>query len=101
MGVQNEYSFALVSATAHLEHYRRVELPAAMQVGAAQTPPSPPWGPARSFSPVLLRGGAVGRVPPVRGQGWLPRGGQGCSLGGMQAVQGGGFPTRFPPGAGW
>ncbi|XP_009068489.1 PREDICTED: LOW QUALITY PROTEIN: FCH and double SH3 domains protein 1-like, partial [Acanthisitta chloris] len=30
-GVQNEYSFALVSATAHLEHYRRVELPAAMQ----------------------------------------------------------------------
>ncbi|NWS55829.1 FCSD1 protein, partial [Chunga burmeisteri] len=31
-GVQNEYSFALVSATAHLEHYRRVELPTAMQV---------------------------------------------------------------------
>ncbi|NXH70284.1 FCSD1 protein, partial [Hydrobates tethys] len=31
-GVQNEYGFALVSATAHLEHYRRVELPAAMQV---------------------------------------------------------------------
>ncbi|XP_042646223.1 F-BAR and double SH3 domains protein 1 isoform X2 [Tyto alba] len=31
VGVQNEYSFALVSATAHLEHYRRVELPAAMQ----------------------------------------------------------------------
>ncbi|KAM6408392.1 F-BAR and double SH3 domains protein 1 [Rhynochetos jubatus] len=30
-GVQNEYSFALVSATAHLEHYRRVELPAAVQ----------------------------------------------------------------------
>ncbi|XP_076205849.1 F-BAR and double SH3 domains protein 1 [Aptenodytes patagonicus] len=30
-GVQNEYGFALVSATAHLEHYRRVELPAAMQ----------------------------------------------------------------------
>ncbi|NWI03851.1 FCSD1 protein, partial [Tichodroma muraria] len=30
-GVQNEYSFALVSASAHLEHYRRVELPAAMQ----------------------------------------------------------------------
>ncbi|XP_027523431.1 F-BAR and double SH3 domains protein 1 isoform X1 [Corapipo altera] len=30
-GVQNEYSFALVSATAHLEHYQRVELPAAMQ----------------------------------------------------------------------
>ncbi|NWW04422.1 FCSD1 protein, partial [Oreocharis arfaki] len=30
-GVQNEYSFALVSATAHLEHYKRVELPAAMQ----------------------------------------------------------------------
>ncbi|KFQ31539.1 FCH and double SH3 domains protein 1, partial [Mesitornis unicolor] len=37
-GVQNEYGFALVSATAHLEHYRRVELPAAMQVGAAWTP---------------------------------------------------------------
>lgn len=32
-GVHNEYSFALVSATAHLEHYWRVELPAAMQVG--------------------------------------------------------------------
>ncbi|XP_074772005.1 F-BAR and double SH3 domains protein 1 isoform X4 [Athene noctua] len=31
VGVQNEYGFALVSATAHLEHYRRVELPAAMQ----------------------------------------------------------------------
>ncbi|NXN33504.1 FCSD1 protein, partial [Nycticryphes semicollaris] len=31
-GVQNEYSFALVSATAHLEHYQRVELPAAIQV---------------------------------------------------------------------
>ncbi|NXX17753.1 FCSD1 protein, partial [Podargus strigoides] len=30
-GVQNEYSFALASATAHLEHYQRVELPAAMQ----------------------------------------------------------------------
>ncbi|XP_038006377.1 F-BAR and double SH3 domains protein 1 isoform X2 [Motacilla alba alba] len=30
-GVQNEYSFALVSASAHLEHYQRVELPAAMQ----------------------------------------------------------------------
>ncbi|NWV00167.1 FCSD1 protein, partial [Upupa epops] len=30
-GVQNEYSFSLVSASAHLEHYRRVELPAAMQ----------------------------------------------------------------------
>ncbi|KAM6380119.1 F-BAR and double SH3 domains protein 1 isoform 2-T2 [Pluvialis apricaria] len=30
-GVQNEYGFALVSATAHLEHYRRVELPAAIQ----------------------------------------------------------------------
>ncbi|NXU32653.1 FCSD1 protein, partial [Thalassarche chlororhynchos] len=30
-GVQNEYGFALVSATAHLEHYRRGELPAAMQ----------------------------------------------------------------------
>ncbi|XP_033922996.1 F-BAR and double SH3 domains protein 1 isoform X2 [Melopsittacus undulatus] len=30
-GVHNEYSFALVSATAHLEHYWRVELPAAMQ----------------------------------------------------------------------
>ncbi|NXT86352.1 FCSD1 protein, partial [Anhinga rufa] len=30
-GVQNEYAFALVSATAHLEHYQRVELPAAMQ----------------------------------------------------------------------
>ncbi|NXL27737.1 FCSD1 protein, partial [Glaucidium brasilianum] len=31
VGVQNEYGFALVSAAAHLEHYRRVELPAAMQ----------------------------------------------------------------------
>ncbi|KAM6055682.1 F-BAR and double SH3 domains protein 1 isoform 3-T3 [Theristicus caerulescens] len=30
-GVQNEYGFALVSATAHMEHYWRVELPAAMQ----------------------------------------------------------------------
>ncbi|NWU65538.1 FCSD1 protein, partial [Pterocles burchelli] len=30
-GVQNEYGFALVSAVAHLEHYQRVELPAAMQ----------------------------------------------------------------------
>ncbi|NXL67469.1 FCSD1 protein, partial [Chordeiles acutipennis] len=30
-GVQNEYSFALVSASAHLEHYQQVELPAAMQ----------------------------------------------------------------------
>ncbi|XP_074408029.1 F-BAR and double SH3 domains protein 1 isoform X1 [Zonotrichia albicollis] len=30
-GVQNEYSFALVAASAHLEHYQRVELPAAMQ----------------------------------------------------------------------
>ncbi|XP_053846709.1 F-BAR and double SH3 domains protein 1 isoform X1 [Vidua macroura] len=30
-GVQNEYSFALVSASAHLQHYQRVELPAAMQ----------------------------------------------------------------------
>lgn len=42
VGVQNEYGFALVSATAHLEHYRRVELPAAMQVGAARTPPPLP-----------------------------------------------------------
>uniref|UniRef100_A0A8U7P7U0 Uncharacterized protein n=1 Tax=Corvus moneduloides TaxID=1196302 RepID=A0A8U7P7U0_CORMO len=42
-GVQNEYSFALVSAAAHLQHYQRVELPAAMQVGAARTlrAPSP------------------------------------------------------------
>ncbi|NWW43982.1 FCSD1 protein, partial [Pedionomus torquatus] len=31
-GVQNEYCFALVSTTAHLEHYQRVELPAAIQV---------------------------------------------------------------------
>ncbi|KAK2524854.1 Fchsd1 [Columba guinea] len=31
VGVQNEYGFALAAATAHLEHYRRVELPAAMQ----------------------------------------------------------------------
>ncbi|NXX33826.1 FCSD1 protein, partial [Nicator chloris] len=30
-GVQNEYSFALVSASAHLEHYQHVELPTAMQ----------------------------------------------------------------------
>ncbi|NXH17977.1 FCSD1 protein, partial [Bucco capensis] len=30
-GVQNEYSFILVSASAHLEHYQTVELPAAMQ----------------------------------------------------------------------
>ncbi|NWS71306.1 FCSD1 protein, partial [Crotophaga sulcirostris] len=30
-GVQNEYVFALVAATAHLEHYQRVELPTAMQ----------------------------------------------------------------------
>ncbi|KFO58554.1 FCH and double SH3 domains protein 1, partial [Corvus brachyrhynchos] len=29
--VRNEYSFALVSAAAHLQHYQRVELPAAMQ----------------------------------------------------------------------
>uniref|UniRef100_A0A663N2E1 FCH and double SH3 domains 1 n=1 Tax=Athene cunicularia TaxID=194338 RepID=A0A663N2E1_ATHCN len=41
VGVQNEYGFALVSATSHLEHYRRVELPAAMQVGAARTTPRP------------------------------------------------------------
>ncbi|KFO70464.1 FCH and double SH3 domains protein 1, partial [Cuculus canorus] len=31
-GVQNEYVFALVAATAHLEHYQHVELPAAIQV---------------------------------------------------------------------
>uniref|UniRef100_A0A672UHS2 FCH and double SH3 domains 1 n=1 Tax=Strigops habroptila TaxID=2489341 RepID=A0A672UHS2_STRHB len=43
-GVHNEYSFALVSATAHLEHYWRVELPAAMQVGAAWTPHVPAQG---------------------------------------------------------
>ncbi|XP_064017535.1 F-BAR and double SH3 domains protein 1 isoform X2 [Pogoniulus pusillus] len=30
-GVQNEYSFALAAASAHLQHYQRVELPAAMQ----------------------------------------------------------------------
>ncbi|NXF92394.1 FCSD1 protein, partial [Eubucco bourcierii] len=30
-GVQNEYGFALASASAHLQHYQRVELPAAMQ----------------------------------------------------------------------
>ncbi|NXX75838.1 FCSD1 protein, partial [Urocolius indicus] len=30
-GVHNEYSFALASATAHLQHYQRVELPAAIQ----------------------------------------------------------------------
>ncbi|NXG45790.1 FCSD1 protein, partial [Psilopogon haemacephalus] len=30
-GLQNEYSLALASATAHLQHYQRVELPAAMQ----------------------------------------------------------------------
>ncbi|NWH72853.1 FCSD1 protein, partial [Piaya cayana] len=30
-GVQNEYVFALVAASAHLEHYQRVELPAAIQ----------------------------------------------------------------------
>ncbi|XP_068021738.1 F-BAR and double SH3 domains protein 1 isoform X1 [Melanerpes formicivorus] len=30
-GVQNEYGFALAAATAHLQHYQRVELPAAMQ----------------------------------------------------------------------
>ncbi|NXU53699.1 FCSD1 protein, partial [Turnix velox] len=29
--VQNEYSFALVAATAHLEHYQRVELPTTIQ----------------------------------------------------------------------
>lgn len=82
-GVQNEYGFALVSATAHLEHYRRVELPAAMQVGAAPTPRLPPQGPARSISPVPLQGGAAGRVLLVWGSGMLP------GAGGM-------FPPAFP-----
>uniref|UniRef100_A0A8C0FRL7 Uncharacterized protein n=1 Tax=Bubo bubo TaxID=30461 RepID=A0A8C0FRL7_BUBBB len=60
VGVQNEYGFALVSATAHLEHYRRVELPAAMQVGAARTPPmSPPQAMLGTGS-----GGACWAVPP-------------------------------------
>lgn len=64
VGVQNEYGFALVSATAHLEHYRRVELPAAMQVGAAWTPPLPLPGVPQEAS-----WGAAGRVPLVQGQG--------------------------------
>lgn len=51
VGVQNEYGFALVSATAHLEHYRRVELPAAMQVGGARTPPPPLPGVLQEASP--------------------------------------------------
>uniref|UniRef100_A0A8C5U0U9 FCH and double SH3 domains 1 n=1 Tax=Malurus cyaneus samueli TaxID=2593467 RepID=A0A8C5U0U9_9PASS len=50
-GVQNEYSFALVSATAHLEHYQRVELPAAMQVGAARTPRAPLPGSHKDHAP--------------------------------------------------
>lgn len=61
-GVQNEYSFALVSASAHLEHYQRVELPAAMQVGDTQT----------------FAQGALG--------------GQGCSRGGMWQCWGGFHP---------
>ncbi|NWH41233.1 FCSD1 protein, partial [Chloropsis hardwickii] len=68
-GVQNEYSFALVSASAHLEHYQRVELPAAMQVGDAQMPVPLPQGPTRSISPL-----PAGRVPLAQGQGWLPWG---------------------------
>lgn len=82
-GVQNEYSFALVSATAHLEHYQRVQLPAAMQVGAAQTPRAPPPGSHREHPPSATVRGAAGRVPLVQGQGWLPWQGQGCSTGGM------------------
>lgn len=78
-GVQNEYSFALVSASAHLQHYQRVELPAAMQV--------------RSARPQAVTGS-------------IPRchclvaalGGQGCSSGGMWQCWG--VPTRCPPGTG-
>lgn len=91
-GVQNEYSFALVSATAHLEHYQRVELPAAMQVGAAQTPRAPSPGSHKEHPPSATARGGAGRVPLVQGQGWLPWRGQGCSTGGMWQCWGGSHP---------
>lgn len=88
-GVQNEYSFALVSTSAHLEHYQRVELPAAMQVADTQTPPCPiprvPQGP----SPYCQQG---------RSQGWLPWGFRDAPVWGCGSA--GGFPTHFSPGTG-
>ncbi|KAL2299552.1 LOW QUALITY PROTEIN: hypothetical protein Nmel_014215 [Mimus melanotis] len=70
-GVQNEYSFALVSASAHLEHYQRVELPTAMQEMPRHIP--------------RVRAGCPGGVRDA------PVGGCGSS---------GGVPTHFPPGTG-
>lgn len=96
-GVQNEYSFALVSASAHLEHYQRVELPAAMQVGDARTPRTPSPGSHRE------------RVPTAgTGSGLAALGAQGRSSGGMWQCCGGSHllspgtgrgPLRAAPGA--
>uniref|UniRef100_A0A8C5X6W7 FCH and double SH3 domains 1 n=1 Tax=Malurus cyaneus samueli TaxID=2593467 RepID=A0A8C5X6W7_9PASS len=91
-GVQNEYSFALVSATAHLEHYQRVELPAAMQVGAARTPRAPLPGSHKDHAPPAGTGGLKeGLFQPLTGchhplscgclprccSGWRPGGSRG------------------------
>ncbi|XP_058704610.1 F-BAR and double SH3 domains protein 1 isoform X2 [Poecile atricapillus] len=80
-GVQNEYSFALVSASAHLEHYQRVELPAAMQVGPPCPIPRIPQGTSRE--------GTRPGLAAVRGIKDAPCGSSG------------GVPTRFTPGTGW
>lgn len=102
-GVQNEYGFALVSATAHLEHYRRVELPAAMQVGAAPTPHLPPPGSHKKHLPCAAARGCSREGPAGVGVRDAPRGGQGCSPriqrcspGGGAGGAGGGFPPAFP-----
>lgn len=89
-GVHNEYSFALVSASAHLEHYQRVELPAAMQVADARTPcaltPFPPFpspGSHKEHLPAASREG---------GSRWLPWGLRGAPVGDVAVL----FPPAFP-----
>ncbi|XP_069725736.1 F-BAR and double SH3 domains protein 1 isoform X1 [Phaenicophaeus curvirostris] len=86
-GVQNEYVFALVAASAHLEHYQRVELPAAIQVGPARTcrVPSPgshakhlPSAAARGYSREGPAGGASGML--LWGSRMLLGGGSGMLL---------------------
>lgn len=84
-GVQNEYSFALVSTSAHLEHYQRVELPAAMQVADTQTPRAPSPGSHKDHLPTASRDGVRAGCP----------GGSEMLQCGDVAVLGG-FPPTFP-----
>lgn len=96
VGVQNEYGFALAAATAHLEHYRRVELPAAMQVGPAWTPLCPPHGVPQEASPRCCCEGEQQGGSCWCGDRAGGTAGSGMPLGGYGQCQGVLSPPAFP-----